>query len=99
MIRGTTPTLKFNLPFNADFISVCYITLSQSGRTVIEKTIDDCTLAGNIIECKLTQKETLYLSDTKDVEIQLRCKTAEGEPLASKIFKCSVERILKEGEI
>ena len=39
MIRYTTPTLKFKLPFEANYLTVAFITLSQR-NSCIEKSID-----------------------------------------------------------
>lgn len=95
MIRGTTPTLKFNIPFPAELAEACFVTLSQSGRVVVEKTTEDCIASGNAILCKLTQRETLWLKN-KPVEIQLRVKTAEDSYVSEK-FIVTVEQ-LKDGE-
>ena len=99
MIRGTTPTLKFNLPFAASLVEACYVTLSQSGRVVVEKTTEDCIASGNAILCKLTQRETLWLSHKKNVDIQLRVKTKNGDVYTSDIYTQPVEQPLKDGEI
>lgn len=37
MIRGTTPTLEFTMPFDISLIAEMYITLAQNGATVLEK--------------------------------------------------------------
>lgn len=37
MIRGTTPTLEFTLPFDTSLIAEMYITLTQNGTTTMEK--------------------------------------------------------------
>lgn len=41
MIRGTTPTLEFTLPFDTSLIAEMYITLTQNGTTMLEKTLSD----------------------------------------------------------
>ena len=98
MIRGTTPTLKFNLPFSAELAEACFVTLSQSGRVIVEKTTEDCIANGNAILCKLTQRETLWLNHKKNVDIQLRVKT-KGNAYVSQVFTESVEQPMKDGEI
>ena len=37
MIRGTTPTLEFTLPFEVDLIAEAYVTISQNQSVVIDK--------------------------------------------------------------
>ena len=38
MIRGTTPTLEFTLPFDTSLIAKMYITMAQNGKMALEKT-------------------------------------------------------------
>ena len=46
MIRGTTPTLEFTLPFDTSLIAEIYVTMTQNGKTVLEKTLSDCNCSG-----------------------------------------------------
>ena len=98
MIRGTTPTLKFKLPFAAALVETCYVKLSQSGKVVIEKTTEDCEMNGAKILCKLTQRETLLLNHKKNVDIQLRVKTKRND-YVSQVFTEIVEQPNEDGEI
>ena len=99
MIRGTTPTLEFTLPFKVDTLAEVYITLAQNGETVVEKRMTDCECDGNCLSVKLTQEETLMLECRYSTEIQIRAKTLVGEALASNIITCLTDRILKDGVI
>lgn len=47
MIRGTTPTLEFALPFEVDLIAEAYVTISQNQSVVIDKSLSELTCAGN----------------------------------------------------
>ena len=38
MIRGTTPTLEFTLPFEVDLIAEAYVTISQNQSVVIDNS-------------------------------------------------------------
>ena len=47
MIRGTTPTLLFNLPFSASIIKSAEITIKyvdEFKKMLIKKTLEDCEL-------------------------------------------------------
>lgn len=105
MIRGTTPTLCFTLPFKTDTLSCAYVTFSKQGKVmnqgecIFEKTLDECCTDGNKLSVTLTQEETLKLDCTCNVEIQVRAKTKLGDALASNIITCDVGRILKDGVI
>lgn len=97
MIRGTTPTLTFTLPIQADTITLLNIAFSQRRRIVFEKSLDDVETYDNTIKVTLSEAETLKLmSDGSDVEIQLRVGVWDVR-LASEIFRVSVDRILKDG--
>lgn len=99
MIRGTTPKLKFILPFNVDTLAEVFITMAQNDITVVEKSLKECEHDGRCLSVRLTQEDTLKLDCTCNTEIQIRAKTTTGEALASNIFTCDTGRILKDGVI
>ena len=103
MIRGTTPTLTFTLPFNVSELSEYYISIGQLNGLaidgVIEKDQDDCTSSGKVITCVLSQADTLKLHADYPVRIQLRAKTSGGVAMASKMINTTVGAIIKEGVI
>lgn len=101
MIRGTTPTLQFTLPFDTSLIAEMYVTIAQDGKTVMEKALSDCSCSGTSVSLALTQEDTLGLQQQPHsrAEIQLRVRTTAGEALASDIMRVHVDRILKEGVI
>lgn len=98
MTRGTTPTNTFAVDVDLREASVIYITYSQWGKTVIEKTISDITVEEKTLEVELTQEETLALKGG-NVEIQIRARFPEGLALASQIIHTTAASILKEGVI
>lgn len=103
MIRGTTPTLIFTLPFAVSDLDAYYITFGQqfgkSVKLVFEKSSDDCQEDGDTITVVLTQEDTLQLMADNQVLIQVRARTTGGTALASKIFRCPADMILKDGVI
>lgn len=99
MIRGTTPTLRFELPFQAEAIAALSIAFKQKDVLRVEKTLNDVKCEGNIISCKLEQKDTLALDDQFKIDIQLRIRTVHGDAIASNIIKTSIGRLLRDGEI
>ena len=100
--RGTTPTNKFNVSMDLTEATVLYITYSQLGKTVIEKTLEDVTeITAESVSVKLTQEDTLSLKASSQVEIQIRAGFGgeNGDRVRSNIMVADVERILKDGEI
>ena len=101
MIRGTTPTLEFTLPFDTSLIEELYVTITQDGVTVLEKKLSDCSCSGSLVSLTLTQEDTLRLEQKlyPKNEMQIRVRTTAGEALASDIMDIHIGRILKEGVI
>lgn len=100
IIRGTTPDLKFTLPFATDIVEVGFVVIKQSKVMIIEKRLSDCECDGNVASVKLTQEETLKLAAGQQVEINLVVKTLDGGRLESKPpFILKVEDTSKEGVI
>lgn len=99
MIRGTTPTLTFTLPFPVNTLAEAYITFTQRKEIVLEKSLTECSQNEDCLSVTLTQEETLGLQCHCETEIQLRVKTLQGEALASDIIKTDTGRILKDGVI
>ena len=101
MIRGTTPTLEFALPFEVDLIAEAYVTISQNQSVVIDKSLSELTCAGKTLTVKLSQEDTLKLqqSEFKPAEVQICVRMKSGDALASDIMRLHVGRILKEGVI
>ena len=99
MYRGTTPTLKFTLPFDTSTLDAVWVTIAQGGKVIINKEKSDCDLKGTDISVTLTQAETLALTAGNKTEIQLRVLTTDGLALASEIFRENTDYILKDGVI
>ena len=99
MIRGTTPTLTFTIPLSSELIQSLYITFVQNGREVLTLTEKDCHFDGTTGTVKLTQAQTLRFNHSQYAEVQARILTKDGTALASNICCCTINRILKDGEI
>ena len=100
MWRGTTPPQAFTLPdgmSGTDF-EVVYITYSQDGETIIEKTASDMTFEGRTIRLTLSQADTLQFKPGP-VKIQLRARLPTGEAIASNVISTTAKEVLKDGEI
>lgn len=99
MIRGTTPTLEFTVPFDTSILAEAWVTLSQNDEVVLNKQLKDCKCDGRKLSVKLTQEETLLLDCKCLTELQIRARTLEGEALVSQIITADTGRILKDGVI
>lgn len=94
MKRGATPTNTFDVDIDLTQAHV-WVTYSQGGQVIIEKTGEDLTVTESSIACSLSQEETLALAEGA-VEIQIAYVTATGQTDKSDIIQTDVERILKD---
>lgn len=95
MVRATTPTHTFVLPFSVDNIKTLRLTYSQNGNIVMEKEKGDITIKDdNTLLYVLTQEETLKFNESKSVQIQLRVLTHEGSALASRVISVPCGNVL-----
>ena len=98
MKRGTTPTNTFKTNIDLTGATV-FLTYSQRGRVVLEKTGDDLEISAEAVVTRLTQKDTLGFDALQKVSIQIRHVFPDGTAGASNIMTASVGEILKDGEI
>lgn len=101
MTRGTTPTLTFTLSIAPSRFEVLYITAKQTGRVAFEKTLDEMTKneSAKTVSFRLSQEDTLAMSERAPILLQARGRLADGSAVASEIRQLSVGEILKEGVI
>lgn len=97
MIKGTTPTHIYTLPFDTSLVKSVRITYAQSGKVILTKETDKCTLEGNKVVITLTQEETLKFS-TEIVQIQVRVLTLGNEALSSHVYRKGIYECL-DGEV
>jgi hypothetical protein len=100
MIKYTTPTLTYKLPFTTDFIKEAFITI-KSPSVKIEKSLKECKVGENTIAVTLTQEETASFKIGETPTVMLNVLTANNKRLATEEepLKDSVKRNLKEGVI
>ena len=96
MIRGTTPKLTFKLPFSVDTLSAAYITFMQGGNEVTEKNLTDCEINGDELSLKLSQDDTLSLSENVLLEMQIKAKDQSGNVMVSQVLRVSVGEVFNE---
>lgn len=102
MIKGTTPTLHFNLPIETRLINTAEIVLQyvDNAKTVtIERQMEDCVVGEKSIAAVLTQEETLALPAPAIARVQIRIKTTDDLVLASPVHEVTVKELLKESVI
>ena len=96
MIRGTTPTHTFELPFDVSLIKEAKIIYSQSDTQVLCKKAAECEMQGNTITVTLSQEETFKFDCKKMVQIQVRILTHKAEALATDVMEVPVKKCLDD---
>lgn len=83
VIRATTPTVtyKFNVIDVADIVTA-YLTIKQSGSTIIEKDLNDATVGKDTLSWTFTQAETIQMAQGK-ISCMLNWLTEDGTRGAS----------------
>ena len=99
--RGTTPTFEFETETRLSLLDEIYIVLRQetgNGHIKVEKTLTkDCVKTDeNHFFVKLSQEETLHLTEGVKVELQLKAKAKSGDVMTTEIATLNVRRALKE---
>ena len=97
MIRGTTPTLLFNLPFSAELVKSAEITIKYVDglkKVLIVKRLEDCEVGETSIGTRLTQEETLQFPAPATALVQLRVLTTDDIALATEAYKVTVKKLL-----
>ena len=96
MIRGTTPTHIFTVPFDTSIIKTVRVIYEQNNKKILYKRNEDVEISDNTISLKLTQEDTLKFKHGKNVKIQLRVLTNDGEAMNSAIIVDSVQECLDD---
>lgn len=96
MIRGTTPTHTFTLPFDTNLVKCVKVIYAQNDRVILTKKTDDCILSENKVKVKLTQEDTFAFDCKYTVQIQIRALALDGDSLISDIYTVSVGKCLDD---
>ena len=92
---GCTCKNIFSMPYGESDIQVLFITYQQNGKTIFEKTIDDCMFTDGYVSVLLTQEDTLKLIDESKVRIQIRLKLVDGSVVKSNVIEAYTDIVLK----
>lgn len=106
IIRGTTPTHVFHIPFSLDGIIAAYVTYAQDDRMVVDKRLDEVTadVFENTITVNLSQDDTLAFSCGKKytdniVLIQIKLLYENDIVCISNPIREKIMDIIKDGRI
>lgn len=98
-IRGTTPTVTFNLPFDVSTIKNCEVYFAQNDNLLFTKGYNDCVLDDRTLSVTLKQKDTLLLDEEEKLQIQIRFRFTNDTVDATEIIKGKVGKLLSDSPI
>lgn len=101
MIRGTTPTLRFKIPYTDEQIQLGYITFSRKGEVFLDIPFTDSRVVidDGYVYLTFTQEDTLRFNSRTVYAVQLRILLQENIAVASNIITIPIDSILKNGVI
>lgn len=99
ILRGTTPTFTFTLPFEADTLDAFWVSFKQQ-KAELNKEKGDSGVTQNLkdITVTLSQEETLNFAAGK-CQIQIRGRDKFGKAIASNTMSIEVADVLRSGVI
>lgn len=95
MRKGTEPIFEFTLPFDVSQIKKARVTVQcPITKASVTKETEALEMEGNTVRCRLTQEDTFLFACNSYVDIQLRIRTVDDEPLTSDVYSEFFERCL-----
>lgn len=95
--RGTTPLLKFEYPFEYQYVTYFTITFSQDGQVIFKIPMGDeriYTIEDRLVTVELSEEDTNKFKHIFPLDAQLKMKNLDGEIWAGDIKHYQVHRIL-----
>ena len=83
IIRGTTPTHEFDLPYPVELVRNIRITYGQKNTPLFTKTTSDCSITEGKISVSLTEEETFSIVPGRELYIEIRIKLVDGKVVRS----------------
>ena len=79
IIRGTTPTHEFELPYPQALIEDIRVVYGQNGKALFTKDLGECEISDGKITVSLIQEETFLFVPNKHLNIEVRIKLTNGK--------------------
>lgn len=96
MIRGTTPTFIFDLPFEMATVSDVRVIFAQNNRSIVVKSLTDCEIQEKQVSVTLTQEESLKFICGIAIQIQMKVLLNGDTVTASNIRVISCDMVLSD---
>lgn len=94
MIKGSTPTFSITLPFDTSLIEKARVSFGQDFKELVCKKETECRMEGTVINCELSQEETLEFNHIRPVQVQVKVKMTSGKVILTKPMETDAEYCL-----
>lgn len=98
-MRGTTPKITYNLPFDSTLVAKAKIVIKQGDALLLRKGTADIEKKGSALSVTLTRAETVKLPEDTRVQIQLEVETTGGDSLVTAPRSIYTGQLLDEGAL
>ena len=95
---GCTEDHRFLVPYAAEEVSSLFVTYQQSGVTVLEKTLSDCTIEDGQLVVTLNREETLQLQQLAAVRMQISGVLMDGTDFISDVVRTVTGEYLRSAD-
>ena len=95
---GCTDDHSFLFPYAAEDVSSLFVTYQQSGVTVLEKTLSDCTIEYDRLFVTLSREETLQLQQLATVRMQISGTFMDGTDFISDVMRTVTGEYLRSAD-
>ena len=100
IIRGTTPTHEFELPYPKEMVEDIRVIYGQNDKALFTKNLDECQISDGKIAVSLIQEETFLFVPRKPVQIEVRIKLTNGkvvrteDPIVLKVINSMSDEVI-----
>ena len=96
---GCTCKNSFPFPYKKEEVASLYITYQENGKTILEKSLEECSFSDGKISVHLTQEDSLKFCENALIKIQIRSRLTNGAVIKSVVMSSHTDEILKRGAI
>lgn len=83
IVRGTTATHEFSVPYNADEIKTLHIAYGQNNKIILSRDKSSAQVSDRNITVSLSQQDTLGFMPEKNIKVEIKLLLNDGQVLSN----------------
>ena len=96
MIRGTTPTHTWEIPFDTGMVKRLRVIYGQNKKPLFIKEKEECVIKDGILSVTLSQEESLMFDSQYYAQVQVKVLFENGTTMETPITEFVVHDTLDE---